>query len=329
MFYKFFGLSKNPFEVDPDPNFLYLSPQHREALSHLTYSVIARKPYLLLTGDIGVGKTTLLNYFIRNIKKKQDIFLVPIYNPNLTIADFYHLLSDQVKIGINVPKPKFLIEFSNKLLKLATEGKALVIVIDEAQAASEELLEELRLLSNATYGSNSLIMILVGQPDLLQKLSSPKLSSLRQRFSYRYHLGPFQDEYEVSQYLITRILRSGSPKTRIFNNEAIAEIFHLSRGVPRVINILAEHAMINAYLRKETVVGREDVKMAAKEVEHVFVSPKKSFQTNFEISEVNSRKKSYSSWFLTLFLIFFLILTIYFLVNPEKISDFWRLFWGK
>ncbi len=325
MHYKYFGLSKNPFDVDPDPDFLYLSPQHKEALSHLLYSIISKKSFLLLTGDIGVGKTTILNYFLRNIYKRKDVNVLPIYNPNLSIRDFYQLLADHLFIKYDSFKSRFLLQFSSKLSDFSSQNKSLVIIIDEAQAASEELLEELRLLSNVASGLKSLIIILVGQPELLQKLSVPKLSSLRQRFSYRYHLGPFKDEFEVSEYIITRILRAGSPKTRIFTNDAIAEIYRLSRGIPRIINILADHAMLNAYLRKGNTVNLEDVKSALEEVKHTL--PEQALLNS--LSRENA-KYFKINWIFIVLLIFFLILSIIVGIGLEKEAiDFWRGFWVK
>ncbi|WP_457756241.1 ExeA family protein [Thermodesulfatator indicus] len=326
MHYKFWGLSKNPFEIHPDPDFLYLSDQHREALSHLKYAVLAKKPFLLLTGDIGVGKTTLLNYFLRDLKKRKDVVLIPIFNPNLTTEDFYSLLAKEIfkSEERNESKSVFLFRFREKLSQLQSEEKILVLVIDEAQSASIPLLEELRLLANVAAEFPAMVTILVGQPDLLQKLEAPELTSLRQRLSFRYHLGPFQDFKDVKNYIAMRLIRAGSPRNRIFTDEAIGLIYEYSQGVPRVINIIADHAMINAYLNKQSLVHKDSVLEAVKEVKHLIPAKAKKIS----LSRQKSQKRF--NWKRFLPFIFFLILTIILLTywfeawNFQKVNSLFK-----
>ncbi len=321
MHFKHFGLEKNPFEITPDPEFLYLGEKHREALSHLTYSVMAQKPFLLLTGDIGVGKTTILHYFLHTLKQKENLYVVSIFNPKLTIKEFYYLLAAELGWRGRVVKSHFLIKFRHHLLELFRQGKTLVIVIDEAQAAPNDLLEEIRLLANLTEGEQGLVIILVGQPELLKKLSSRELYSLQQRFSYRYHLGPFDSKEEVSEYLITRILRAGTPKSRVFTDEAIELIYRHSRGIPRLINIIADHAMMEAYLKGEAVVDGNTVRECLPEIAHLL-------EEHDEIPlppppKLRSSKKRY-----LVILLFLPIILLLLWLFKDEILSFWRLHWA-
>ncbi len=322
MHFKHFGLEKNPFEITPDPEFLYLGEKHREALSHLTYSVMSKKPFLLLTGDIGVGKTTVLHYFLQTLKQKDDLFVVSIFNPKLTIKEFYYLLAAELGWRGRIVKSHFLIKFRNHLLQLFRQGKTLVIVIDEAQAAPNDLLEELRLLANLTEGEKGLVIILVGQPELLKKLSSRELYSLQQRFSYRYHLGPFETKEEVSDYLVTRILRAGTPKSRVFTDEAIELIFRYSRGIPRLINIIADHAMMGAYLKGEAVVDAETVKECLPDIAHLLEDQEEKISLPPPPKLRSSRKR-----YLVILLFLPIILLLLWLFRDE-ILTFWRLHWA-
>ncbi len=303
MYYKFFGLKRNPFDIHPDPKFLYLSEKHREALSHLSYCVMLQKPFLLLTGDIGVGKTTILNYFIASLRKKKNIIVVPFFNPRLSVKEFYTVLASELKLPTIGKKAVFLLNFRQILQKLAQEGKTLVLIIDEGQAASIELLEELRLLSNLAEGETSLVIILVGQPEIEKKLACEELYALKQRITYKYHLGPFESPEDVSQYLITRILRAGSPKTRLFNEEAIEALYRYSRGIPRLINILADHALLAAFLKEQTVVDAQIIEESAKEIDHIL-----SHENNEHLA--TDRKATPSSRSRQLILIFLILLPI-------------------
>lgn len=334
MHFEYFGLDRNPFEITPDPQFLYLGEKHREALSHLMYSVMAKKPFILLTGDIGVGKTTILHYFISQLRKKDDIYLLSILNPKLDIGEFYYLLAAELgwedKITTSFIKSQFLVKFKDYLLSLFNEGKSLVIIIDEAQSAPISLLEEIRLLANLTQEKQGLIIILVGQPELIKKLSSEELYSLRQRFSYRYHLGPFDTKEEVSAYLITRILRAGSPKTRIFTDDAIEAIFKYSKGIPRLINIIADHAMLTAYLKGEAIVGASTIEECLPEIDHLLKDVQQKVQSPPKPA-LDNLKKGFKSKFkfknTYLWLILPIVIFVLFIFK-DKIIDFWRLHWA-
>ncbi len=331
MHFKHFGLEKNPFEITPDPQFLYLGEKHREALSHLTYSVLAKKPFLLLTGDIGVGKTTILHYFLQTLRKNKDIYVISIFNPKLTTKEFYSLLAAELGWRGRILKSHFLLKFKHYLLNLFREGKTLVIAIDEAQAAPKDLLEEIRLLANITEGEQGLVIILVGQPELLKKLSSPKLYSLQQRFSYRYHLGPFETKEEVSDYLVTRILRAGTPKSRIFTDEAIELIFKHSRGIPRLINIIADHAMMGAYLKGESVVDAETVEECLPDIKHLLEGREKKEKEPLPPPPSAEESPSRRWKYLVILLCLPIILLLLWLFKDEILNlilDLWRQHWA-
>ncbi len=308
MYYKFFGLEKNPFEIHPDPKFLFLSEKHREALSHLTYCVLLQKPFLMLTGDVGVGKTTILNYFISSLRKKGNILVIPFFNPRLSLKEFYAVLGAELKIPKVGKKASFLLYFRQILQKFAERGKTLVLIFDECQAASVELLEELRLLSNLAEGGAGLVFILVGQPELEKKLECEELYALKQRITYKYHLGPFESPEEVSQYLITRILRAGAPKTRLFTEGAIEAIYRYSKGIPRLINILADHALLAAYLKEQAVVDADVVEETLPEIKHL-LTDKKAPEAKEE--KLSRTKTNISRWILIILVLLPIIIMLW------------------
>ena len=326
MYYKYWGLLKNPFDIHPDPDFLYLSEQHREALSHLKYAVLAKKPFLLLTGDIGVGKTTLLNYFLRDLEKDKNVVVVPVFNPSLSVSEFYELLSQTLfprQDVSNISKPIFLLKFREQLKKIYQQGKILVLVIDEAQSASIRFLEELRLFANIAAEFPGMVIILVGQPDLLDKLDCPELTSLRQRFSFKYHLGPFRDIKDVSDYISTRLLRAGSPKNRVFTDDAIEALFKFSGGIPRVINILADHALMSAFLAKAELVDASFVEEASKEVKHLLPKLQKD-----QHLEAKNSKSNFERYIPFIFLVVMSILILGYLLGLwdwERLKGLWDL----
>ncbi len=303
MYYQYFGFEKNPFDIHPDPDFLYLSDKHREALAHLKYSVIERKPFLLLVGDVGVGKTTLINFFLNDLKDRKDIVVLPILNPNLTLKEFYLLLARKLGLKSFRSKADFMEQFKVAVSRMINKGKIIVLLIDEAQSLSEKLLEELRLLSNLVQETAGFVVILVGQPDLYEKLKSKALYSLKQRFVFKYHLGPFDNINDVAQYLATRILKSGAGNTQLFSKEAVDAIFYFSKGIPRLINIIADHSLMNAYLKGVKLINRDIVCEAVKELDHIIPQ---------DLVVGYCDKKFFQKKFVYLAVFFFLVLGILF-----------------
>jgi general secretion pathway protein A len=267
MYKHFFGLKENPFNVTPDPRYLYLTPHTQEALACMTYCVQARKGFALLTGDVGTGKTTLLNKLLEWLRQEQ-IASAFVFNPRLNPFQFLdYALSD---FGINCQsrlKSTILAELNNWLLERYKAETTAVLIVDEAQDASPELLEEIRLLTNLETPSGKLLQIVLsGQQELEMKLRLPEFRQLRQRISLRSKTHPLSLE-ETREYLATRLRVAGSDGRQIFAPEAIDSLHHYSEGIPRIINILCEDSLINAYADQKPIVGKEIVEAAARELE--------------------------------------------------------------
>jgi general secretion pathway protein A len=267
MYLSFFGLNEKPFAITPDPRYLYLSERHAEALAHLLYGVNEAGGFIQLTGEVGTGKTTTIRSLLAQTPKNAEIAL--ILNPRMTPPEF--LLTICEELGIGVPDSaerslKDLVDILNDyLLKAHAGGRRVVLVVDEAQNLSPEVLEQVRLLTNLETNTQKLLqIILIGQPELRELLDRNELRQLAQRITGRYHLDPLSAE-ETSAYVRHR-LRVAGATTDIFTQPALAEIFRLSGGVPRVINVIADRALLGAYTQDRHRVGASLVRQAATEV---------------------------------------------------------------
>ncbi len=244
MYCKFYGLKKRPFELAPDGDLVYLSEAHREAIATLRYGVIADKGFLLLTGGVGTGKTTMLNNLLSTLKNKVRVCV--LNNPTLSRDEFFHYLGGKLGVGYKGNKGEFILQFSNLLENCEKMGEKVLLIIDEAQVFPIELLEEIRLLSNHAEDRNVLSIFLIGQPELQEKLAHPQLLPLRQRIGIRYHLKPLLRE-DTAQYISYRLNRAGADNPAIFTKQAIDCIHEASQGNPRLINVVCDHAMISGY----------------------------------------------------------------------------------
>jgi len=248
MYTEYFKLKEKPFNLTPSPRFLYLSESHREALALLTYGVMERKGFVLLTGEVGTGKTTILHTLLNTLDKR--VQCVHLSNPLLSPAEFIDYLSHAVFKTPTGKKSKteFLLQFEQYLRKSAQQQSNFVLVIDEAQKLSFDLLEEIRLLSNMETADEKLINIfLIGQPELNQKLSETRCRPLLQRISVRHHISPL-DLKETGEYVATRLKVAGARNPDgIFPAGTIRALHHFSKGYPRMINILADNALLSAY----------------------------------------------------------------------------------
>ncbi|MCK4603499.1 MAG: AAA family ATPase [Deltaproteobacteria bacterium] len=248
MYLSYYGLNEQPFSISPDPRFLYLSEAHREGLANLTYGVAQRKGFVVITGEVGTGKTTLIHALLADIPQKVRVAFIS--NPTLTREEFFFLLADAYKLGAVEHKAHFLVKFTQFLEKAYSSDENVVLIVDEAHSLSHELLEEIRLLSNLETLSHKLVnIILVGQPELDEKLSSPELRPLTQRIALRYHL-PSMTLDETAKYIETRLLRSGAKDLGIFTESAVQNLYEYTRGIPRLINVLADHALLTGYVRE-------------------------------------------------------------------------------
>jgi general secretion pathway protein A len=248
MYEAHFGLAENPFGVNPDPRFLFLSEVHQEALAHLIYGVRQRKGFIVITGDVGTGKTTLLNRLLQGLDGRTRA--VMITNPKLETGDFLRTIAHGLRLKVEpFSKAEFLIQMEALLSECLRRGENVLLVIDEAQNLSAELLEEVRLLSNLeTSAEKMLQIILVGQQELNDKLRRDDLRQLRQRVSIKYHLEPLSGE-ETQGYIRHRLKVGGSDGQEIFSQRAMGEIYQASGGFPRLINNICDNALLAAYSR--------------------------------------------------------------------------------
>jgi general secretion pathway protein A len=246
MYLTHYNLKIMPFETSPDPKFIWLSEKHKEALASLKYGIQENKGFLLLTGDIGTGKTTLINCFLN--ENDTDAIVASIPDPDLSIADFFLLLSKEFNISIDFDtKGEFLIEFENFLYNTFSEEKKALLIIDEAQRLNQQLLEQIRLLSNIERRDVKLINIFfVGQNELYELIMDEQNRALRQRIAVHYNIEPLT-EPETRVYIKHRLRVSGSEE-EIFSPEAIYEIFSFSKGYPRLINTICDRALLTGYI---------------------------------------------------------------------------------
>ena len=267
MYLKFFGLNEKPFAITPDPRYLYLSERHAEALAHLMYGINESGGFVQLTGEVGTGKTTIVRSLLAQAPKDAEIAL--ILNPKMTAPEFLLTICEELGLGVAGESSRSLKDLvdtlSRRLLEAHAAGRRVVLVVDEAQNLSPEVLEQVRLLTNIETNTQKLLqIILIGQPELRELLARNELRQLAQRITGRYHLDPLSRE-ETTAYVRHR-LRVAGATTDILSSWALRETFRLSRGVPRVINVLSDRALLGAYsLDRHRVTGTL-VRRAAAEV---------------------------------------------------------------
>jgi len=245
MYLQHFNLKEQPFNISPDSRFLWLSEKHKEALASLKYGLVENKGFLVLTGDIGTGKTLLINSLIRITGVQALIATVP--DPDLEIMDFFNLLSEEFKMNkVFISKGDFLIEFKHFLLESYASDKSVLLIIDEAQRLNHQLLEQIRMLSNIELDNRKLINIFfVGQSEFNQLISDDRNRAVRQRIGVNYHLKPLSMP-ETAGYIDHRLKMAGAGE-EIFKAAAAREVFNFSSGYPRLINVICDLAMVTAY----------------------------------------------------------------------------------
>lgn len=265
MYYDFFGFREPPFSIAPDPRYLYLSDRHKEALAHLMYGVQGQGGFIVITGEVGTGKTTVSRCFIENVPDNVDIAL--ILNPRLSARELLSSICDELEIPHEISATiKELVDLINQdLLKAHAAGRHKVLMIDEAQNLSAEVLEQLRLLTNLETAEKKLLQIvLLGQPELQEMLALPELRQLNQRVTARYHLDAIGRE-EVPAYLRYRLSVAGM-RGDIFSQRAVNRLYRESQGIPRLINLISDRALLGAYAEGEHEITADHIRHAAKEV---------------------------------------------------------------
>jgi general secretion pathway protein A len=266
MYEEFYGLKENPFDVTPNPEYIYLGGSHREALAQLLYGVKAKKGFIVITGEVGTGKTTLLHYLLDNLDGNRHTRTAFLYNPRLTVNDFIQYILKDLGVGVQEQtKAEYLYNLHHYLLNAYQKDESVVLIVDEAHGLNPDLLEEIRLLSNLETSRSKLIQIvLVGQPELDKTLSQPEFRQLNQRINMRYHLSPLSRK-ETEEYIEKRLRVAGAQEP-LFTKKAIQEIYLKSGGKPRLINILCDNALLNGYALNERVVGVKSVREVAKDL---------------------------------------------------------------
>lgn len=266
MYLSYFGLAEAPFSIAPDPRYLYLTRSHQEALAHLLYGVSGDGGFVLLTGEVGAGKTTVSRCLLEQIPDSCDVAY--IFNPQLTVEELLSTIC--VELGIEFPPGntsiKVFVDCINAyLLDANARGRHTVLIIDEAQNLSAEVLEQMRLLTNLETNQRKLLqIILLGQPELADMLEQPALRQLAQRIVARYHLGAL-DKSEIGPYVRHRLEVSGTQR-QLFPAALMGQLYRLSKGVPRLINVLCDRALLGAYTQGKDRVDRATLVQAAREV---------------------------------------------------------------
>ena len=265
MYTEYFGLSAKPFELLPNPKFLYLSKGHRKALSYLQYGVQEHAGFTLLTGEVGSGKTTLLRDIINKISS--DSTLAMIFNTRVDAQQLIGMINEDFGLKVdNKNKVQLLSELNDFLLEECSQGRQPIIIIDEAQNLSEEALEEIRLLSNLEADNFKLVqIILVGQPELKQIIAKPSLRQLRQRISISCHLNPLNRE-ETEEYIFHRLATVGSRDCVSFLDGVFDRIYKFSGGIPRLINLICDFLLLSAFVEETREIDNELVSDAINEL---------------------------------------------------------------
>jgi general secretion pathway protein A len=269
MYKSFFALTRNPFDLTPDPTCFVPTKWHNEALAALYYGIRRHKGFVVLTGEVGTGKTLLLRCLLRLLKESKDVACAYVFNGRLTPDEFLqYILSDFGLPTSGKNKSDFLFDLGQFLVVRGSKKMTTVLIVDEAHHLSADILEEVRLLSNLETEDDKLLQIvLVGQPELDDKLESVGLRQLKQRISIRTHLGSL-DAYEVERYIQHRLQIAGATTKAdpLFSTEAIAAVNIHSRGLPRLINTICDNALIAAYARRLSSVSSDVIEDVAKEL---------------------------------------------------------------
>ncbi len=255
MYTDFYGLKELPFTLTPDPRFLYFTPSHTEVMANLHYGMESGRGLIVVTGEVGTGKTTLLRWMMQRLDR--TVMIAYIFNPRLSVAEFYQHLATLFNISDWENKSDLLIELGKVLESRHNRGLRTVLVVDEGHGLSTEVLEEIRLLCNfESDTAKHLQIVLTGQPELRDVLNRPDLRQLKQRVALRCEITALPNVEETAQYIASRLKVAGAPKTDIFSPGAVDYIFRCSAGIPRNINNLCDNALLNGFASGATVISR-------------------------------------------------------------------------
>lgn len=262
MYAEFYGLRELPFALTPDPRFIYFTPSHTEVMANLHYGIESGKGLIVVTGEVGTGKTTILRWMMQRLDR--TVLVAYIFNPRLSVAEFYQHVATLLDIQKWQTKSELLLELGRALESRHSRGLRTVLIVDEAQGLSTHVLEEIRLLSNfESDTAKQLQIVLTGQPELREVLNRPELRQLKQRIALRCLIKPLPNVEETDRYITSRLLVAGAERTDIFSPGAIDYIFRCSEGIPRNINNLCDNALLTGYAASETTISRNSIEEVA------------------------------------------------------------------
>ena len=267
MYEKFFGFKEKPFNITPDPKFVYFSETHREALAHLRYAIKEGKLFSVITGEVGTGKTTLVHTLLNKID--ENVRTAYIFNPVMDPEDFINYICEDLGIKSNGLKSRGqnLSLLHNFLLECYAQNERVFLIIDEAQSLDKQLLEEVRLLTNLETSKNKLLhVILLGQPELNKTLADTRFRALKQRITNRYNITAL-NFVDTREYIFYRLKKAGARDLSVFDKAAIKAIYKYSKGIPRVINIVCDNALLTGFSQEQNRIGKAIIKEVIKDLE--------------------------------------------------------------
>ena len=266
MYAEFYGLKEVPFALTPDPHFIYFTPSHTEVMANLHYGIESGKGLIVVTGEVGTGKTTILRWMMQRLDR--TVLVAYIFNPRLSVTEFYQHLASLFNVQQWETKPELLVALGLALDSRPSRGLRTVLIVDEAQGLSPAVLEEIRLLSNfESDTAKQLQIVLTGQPELRDVLNYPELRQLKQRVALRCMIKPLSNIDETDRYITSRLLASGAERTDIFSRDAVDYIYRCSEGIPRNINNLCDNALLAGYAAGELTIGRSTVEEVAESLD--------------------------------------------------------------
>ena len=315
MYEKFYGFKEKPFNITPDPKFFYFSETHKEALAYLRYAIKEAKGFSVITGEVGTGKTTLVHRLLNEIDG--TVRTAYIFNPVMGHEDFLNYICEDLGLKSDGVRShgQNLAALHNFLLSCYAENERVFLIIDEAQSLDTKLLEEVRLLTNLETSTNKLLhVILLGQPELNKTLSDERFRALKQRVTIRFNLRTL-DLADTKEYILHRLKKAGARNLSVFNESAIKEIYKYSMGIPRVINIVCDNALVTGYSQEQSRIGKPIIEEVIKELEGPGAIKKRRFLP-------------------TLLLIIIPLLCVLFVIsllfiNPAKLWNYLRIFNAK
>jgi general secretion pathway protein A len=266
VYLQFYGLKLSPFDITPNPRFLFHSTKHREAFNHLLYGIRERKGFVQLTGEVGAGKTTLCRALLEHLDARFSTAL--ILNPVLSGDELMRAIAKEFGLEVKgKDRLETIATITDFLLKQTLAGKETVLIVDEAQNLTEDLLEQVRLISNIETDDRKLLQIvLMGQPELRDRLNSHKLRQLRQRITVRYHLNPLT-RTEVGQYIHHRLALAGARGLPAFTAPAVWRVYNYSKGIPRLVNALCDKALLAGFVERSQKINYRMIGRAIRELE--------------------------------------------------------------